>query len=83
MSVRSGMCATCESDMHDSGDGNVRDDADDDRVGERAVRGTAEPGGMRILPERVDGDLSGVPDRDGNTATTARKDSDNGSDAGV
>jgi len=83
MSVRSGMCATCESDMHDSSDGNVCDDADDDGVGERAVRGAAEPGRMRIPPERDDDNLSGIPDGDGDTATTTRKDSDNGSDAGV
>src|ERR1700675_3632583 len=49
----------------------------------RAVRGAVESGWMWILPERSNDHLPGVPDGDRDTATTARKDGDDGSDAVV
>ena len=76
------MCAAGEPDVLDGGD-DVCGDADDDGVSELVVRGAVEPGWLRILPERSNDDLSGIPDRDGNTAAETGQDGDDGGDAGV
>src|SRR5882672_11289491 len=84
------MCATGESVMP-GGDSDVAgerardggDDADDDRSSKRVVRGEPESGGMRVLAERDDDHLPGIPVRDGYTATTTRQDGDDGGDADV
>ena len=80
---RSGLCAAAEPDMHDGGTGNVCDDADNDWGGECAVRGAVEPGGLRVLPERSNADLSGLHVRDGNPAAETREDGEHGGNAGV
>lgn len=77
------MRAACESVVPGGGARSVCEHTDDDRVGKRAVRGATEPGRVRVLPERDDGNLSGVHDRDGSAAAEERKDGDNGSDTSV
>ena len=83
MSGGSGLCTAAEPDMPDRGTGNVCSDADDDWHSERAVRSAVEPGGLRILPERSNDDLSGIHVRDRNPAAESRKDGEHGGDAGV
>ena len=83
MSAGSRLRAASESIVSGGGARSVCDHADDDGVGKRAVRGATEPGRVRVLPERDDGNLSGLHDGDRSTAAEERKDGDNGSDTSV
>src|SRR5258705_5324914 len=84
------MCATGESAMPGSDSDVAREhardgsgDADDNGSSKRVVRGKPEPGWMRVLAERDDDHLPGIPVRDWDTATTTGQDGDDGGDADV
>ena len=76
--------AAGQPDLHDGSDTGVRDGAEPgNRPDRRAVRSAGEPGRMRILPQRDDDHLPGLPVRYGRADTATRQDRINGSDVGV
>jgi hypothetical protein len=75
--------AAIQPDLSDSGTESVCGDTDDDRLGQRAVRSAVEHRGMRILPERSDDDMSGLPDGDWCAVAATGQDRVNSSDDSV
>src|SRR5258705_10071028 len=63
--------------------GDGCDHADDDGSSKRVVRGAVESGWMRVLAERDDDHLPGIPNGDGDPATTTGQDGNNRGDADV
>src|SRR6266567_6589805 len=77
------MCATGEPAVLYGSAGDGCDDADDDGSSKRVVRGEPESGWMRVFPERDYDHLPGIPNGDGDPATTAGQDGNDGGDAGL
>ena len=83
MLLRSWVRTTGEPTMPKYCAWSGRDNAVDNRISERVMRGAVESGGLRVLSERDDHNLSRVRVGNRNTVAAAREDGDNNSDAGV